>query len=653
MSKQQRAKYLGALLLVCFGFSDLPAQQLSLHSTPNGIYVELVGGTTMAEGWTIQRLRNREAPERRYALRAGVERRVYQQRLADFNRWFPNGATLPELMADSLWALRQSERPITHPAFRLASGQAILDTTALAPGTYEYQLLNAQGRTIAQQSIRHPRVPRLPELHSAENPVAKQAELRWHTKDPQEMWSAIVFRQDPVTARFERIYPQVLAFRHPEVADSVSVIVRDTSLKQPGHWRYYIEPVDRFGNRSRVAEVGEVLVLDEESQHAFIELRTEAMPEQPAIRLRWTGEQSIRLQAIRVYRSRTYGGRYELRATLPAGTKAYIDDVPIAREPFFYYLEAEDLGGQNRRSAIVSDYYDGAVAASVPQAVTAEAREHGIAISWESDQQRNYGYVVYRGTDATGEMISISPLLRGREQAWRYLDTSRQLQPGVVYSYAVRGVSPTDEQSELSERVFVTCPGEVFVPAPRDVRIRMREGAVILSWEDLPARAARVIGYQVYRKAQTDDAFERISSTRLDLHDNRFVDENLPGPGNYTYAVSAIDVNGKESAYSAEKSINTAQQVDLRPEQVEGVQTATANVLVWPALPYPELVQSIRVYRASEGGHFVQLRQLEPQRTRFDDQQIEPDKTYRYQLVVIDNAGEASSPTEVLTMRRK
>ncbi len=650
MTKQNITPYALTLCLLLAGNSTLVAQNISLHSTPSGVYVEVIDAPTTTEGWAIQRVQTREATAQRYPLRPGIDRAAYRQRVNSFNRWFPDGAGLADGMADSLWDLRTSGRIITHPAYHLADGRAIVDTTASTAGTYDYQLLNSSGQVVASQRIQHPQAIRLPALRAQANPPAAQAELRWHTREANELWSAIVFRQDPVTARFERVHPEVLAYRHPEV-DSVTVVVRDTTLAKPGYWRYYIEAVDRFGNRGPMAEVGHVLVLDEASRPHFTRLQAEGLNDQPAIQLNWQGQHNARLQAIRLYRSRSFNGPYELRANLPADANTYTDEVPVAREPFFYYLDTEELGGQSIRSAIVSAYYNGPVTPLVPQNVTATATDAGIQIEWAGGSQRNYGYVIHRGNDASGEMIAISPLLRGTNQQWSYLDSSRQLQAGQMYSYAVKAVSPTDEYSELSERAFATSPGEVFLPAPRTVRARLRDGVVILSWEDLPARIPQVTGYHLYR-AEGQGEFQRITDTPLDLHDNRYQDAS-PAPGSYRYAVQAIGPNQQLSALSAAATIDTHQLLDLRPEQVESIQTSTSNVLVWSPLPYPERVESITLFRAEEGGHFVQLSQIPPNQARYEDRRIDPSNSYRYQLVITDIAGNASVPTRALTVRRE
>ncbi len=125
----------------------------------------------------------------------------------------------------------------------------------------------------------------------------------------------------------------------------------------------------------------------------------------------------------------------------------------------------------------------------------------------------------------------------------------RGLTPGTPYYFAIRTQDDAGNWSPLSNVarwnwVFDTAPPS----APAGLAVGHDPGQVTISWS--PSPEPDLGGYHVYRATAAEGPFTLISTVLITT--TTFSDKNLPANAEALwYRVSAVDVNGNESAESA------------------------------------------------------------------------------------------------------
>ena len=165
-----------------------------------------------------------------------------------------------------------------------------------------------------------------------------------------------------------------------------------------------------------------------------------------------------------------------------------------------------------------------------------------ITLDWSDSAESDiFGYAVYVSRGSTG------PFLR---RAWLLPDSSfgdDETTDGSSYYYAVAAINSWGLESPKSAVLRV--PSHDFTPPvpPSGLRVSAFDrtaGTAALSWR--PSSSPDVSGYRVYRQ---DIEGPRTPVTAL-LFTSGFEDRPLPSEGQFSYSVTAIDLDGNESDWS-------------------------------------------------------------------------------------------------------
>jgi hypothetical protein len=290
----------------------------------------------------------------------------------------------------------------------------------------------------------------------------------------------------------------------------------------------------------------------------------------------------------RICRSETTPPHCDAIATLqfaPAADGAYTDALPAALasgspRPLTYFIElVNNKGSRKGRSAGPSNSAI-VLAGQAPAAVaglTAEVRKDGVLLHWSplpSDSSPVALRLVRTLLTPPARKPDQGPLSAPAEPVKRNLlvpsaTSGRALDSdirfGETYEYRAQHVAHVIENGQtlelagpLSAPVRVDA-ADIFPPSvPQGLAAVATAGengnppAIDLSWQ--PVTDAGLAGYIVYRRdaaAEGNVAWQRISPVQPVIGPGFHDADVLPGR-TYTYVVSAIGQNGRESARSAE-----------------------------------------------------------------------------------------------------
>lgn len=179
-----------------------------------------------------------------------------------------------------------------------------------------------------------------------------------------------------------------------------------------------------------------------------------------------------------------------------------------------------------------------------------------------------------------------------------------------------------------------------------------------LSWN--PNSEPDLLGYRIYRAvsagvyAPPDDAYQRLGSAMVDTTQPSFTDTSVSRDVYYFYRITAVDQSGNESLPSNPSSTFAT---DITPPakpagfKVKELDTGHDVELSWQANTESDLA-GYQLYRAtSPAGPFHLIKILGQGETAYQDSELTQGQWYYYYLVAVDEKGNASEPTEIVSVQ--
>lgn len=220
------------------------------------------------------------------------------------------------------------------------------------------------------------------------------------------------------------------------------------------------------------------------------------------------------------------------------------------------------------------------------------------------------------------------------------------------------GASPADTGTGPS---FAPSPVDTEPPAPPTGLTVTDPGTgdrLLLQWNANTERD--LLGYRIYRAvsagvyAPPEDAYQRLGTAMVDTIDLFFTDNTVSRDVYYFYRITAVDQSGNESLPSNPSSTFAS---DITPPakpvgfKVKELDTGHDIELSWQANTESDLA-GYQLYRAtSPAGPFELVKILGRGETTFHDTDLTQGQWYYYYLVATDEKGNASQPTDVVSVQ--
>ena len=218
--------------------------------------------------------------------------------------------------------------------------------------------------------------------------------------------------------------------------------------------------------------------------------------------------------------------------------------------------------------------------------------------------------------------------------------------PPASLAYAVVSVRRGGERSPLSN--IVTIAPDV-PPGPSVITsVTPEDGRICLEWlaptTDLVGRPAAVGGYRVYRRTLPDEEYGAPLNADP-VAGTAFVDTTAPYGGHHVYTVRAtLAEKPKVEGVPAEEV-----GVDYRdvfppppPSRLDALPEGALVRLIWEPVPSADLAGYV-VFRAEGDGAPARLTPQPVTDTFLSDTAVTPGRRYRYTVVAVDSAGNASA----------
>ena len=189
----------------------------------------------------------------------------------------------------------------------------------------------------------------------------------------------------------------------------------------------------------------------------------------------------------------------------------------------------------------------------VERVFLADVGETTAVVGWVTDRPCST-WVEYGIDDTYGEAAPGLPL-----GGCAYRATLAGLERGTMYHYRVNTWDPEVGPAVGDDATFVTDGAPDADPPlpPLGVRCELRDGAVLVFWNS--NTEPDLVGYFVYRARASGDDVGWSRAVRLTddpVPDTHFLDFGVEPGESYSYAVTALDEAGNESAFSQSAAVS-------------------------------------------------------------------------------------------------
>ena len=229
--------------------------------------------------------------------------------------------------------------------------------------------------------------------------------------------------------------------------------------------------------------------------------------------------------------------------------------------------------------------------------------------------------------------------------------------------YALRYVNASGQRAAFSNFLVIEPAARIALPPTLlTTGKEISEDAITISWQPPPTNIdgsipVNLLGYNVYR---TDESQSETSDTPINsalVSGTEYVDRNFKFGNSYRYIVRSVSL-GTEGAQVESLNSNaiTVAPLDIFPPSAPDKITIAASFgrlsIFFPANPEPDIA-GYNIYRSTDPSlpkeRWIKLNPALLTTTTFQDDKVESGKKYYYYLTAVDQAGNVSQPSEVVS----
>jgi len=534
----------------------------------------------------------------------------FRSRLTQAMLKVPDPLSLNEIPVDTLWQIIQQYGVADSLKFwsgilvvRLAAGFMYLDTTAISNVNYQYRVsLIDQSRhaisTLLSNVESYPGIASIPKLHLISRTATEKAVALVWTSGPGKGASKIrAYRQEGLHGDFSFANTgRFFVFKH----DSVFYIIQDTLVRQGLGYRYYLLPMDYYGNPGDPSDTALVGTYNFDQVPPPNNFSVTSDSSVVGLRISWRLPEPQLVRNLAIFRSVDYDSGYHKITDLASADTSYMDQTVEPQQRYFYYLVMQGpLGESSPRSAKVFGMYVSALVPQAPGIIGAVGIKNGVRMSLVATDALQKDFQVYRNDGYHRTLDLISGLVLRKDSITTFVDTSSVLSGKLTYAYAARAENASHVFSNFSDTVYARPKIPTHPPMPLGLTATIEGKNIQLYWEDMLPADGTIKGYDVFRReleGKRETKFVKLDDSLLAASRNRFTDTTASEERRYEYAVQAIDVFGGESPTSM---LARASIASVRPVPPAGIRASVSSAGItvsWDGTVQPNL-HEYRVYR--------------------------------------------------------
>lgn len=252
--------------------------------------------------------------------------------------------------------------------------------------------------------------------------------------------------------------------------------------------------------------------------------------------------------------------------------------------------------------------------------------------------------------------------IKSGNEVLTYADTLELAGEPTRLRYAVRYVNASGQRAAFSNFLLLEPAARIALPPSITTTGKeVSEDAITISWQAPAANIdgstpVNLLGYNVYRvTAQDGEGSEPLNDTPIS--DTQFQDRSFKFGETYQYVVRSVSLGtGGGQVESLNSNSISVSPVDTFPPSAPASITVAAAPgrlsVFFPANPEPDIA-GYNIYRSIDPDlpkdKWNKLNVELLTRTTFQDEKVESGRRYYYYLTAVDQAGNVSPPSEVVS----
>lgn len=242
-----------------------------------------------------------------------------------------------------------------------------------------------------------------------------------------------------------------------------------------------------------------------------------------------------------------------------------------------------------------------------------------------------------------------------------YTDTLELAGEPTRLRYAVRYVNAEGQRAAFSNFLSIEPAAQIAQP-PVLQNANITEDAVTLSWQPPSANIdgstpVNLLGYNIYRldESQSESAQTPLNSALVS--GTQYADKTFRFGTDYRYIVRGVSLGTEGAQVESLNSnpLSVAPRDTFQPSPPSGISLAAAPgriSIFFRANPESDIA-GYNIYRSTDPNlpktNWTKLNQALLSRTTFLDERVEPGQKYYYYLTAVDQVGNTSQPSEVVS----
>lgn len=244
-------------------------------------------------------------------------------------------------------------------------------------------------------------------------------------------------------------------------------------------------------------------------------------------------------------------------------------------------------------------------------------------------------------------------------QRLSYADTLEFAGQPVRLRYALRFSNASGQKAAFSNFLLLEPIARIAAP-PQLLPVQIRQDEIQISWTPPESnvdgsKPVNILGYNIYRSNSAGETAKVLNESPLTV--NNFSDKFFTFGTEYFYFVRAVSLGQEGVPIESIESnvINVTPRDVFAPSAPSAITIAAApnNLSLFFAVNPEKDIAGYRVYRSNDRNlPKSQWRLLTPELltvNNFQDSAVEAGKTYFYFIQAVDNVGNVSEPSEIVT----
>ena len=228
--------------------------------------------------------------------------------------------------------------------------------------------------------------------------------------------------------------------------------------------------------------------------------------------------------------------------------------------------------------------------------------------------------------------------------------------------YAIRYVNASGQRAAFSNFLSIEPAARIAEAPTLSNDVKIAEDSIALSWQPPVANIdgstpVNLLGYNVYRTDESQTAPGNQPLNSAPLLGTEYADKNFQFGNNYRYIVRSVSLGtGGAQVESLNSNAVAVSPRDVfapaAPERpsLAAPEPSSARLAIFFAANKETDIAGYNLYRSTDPNlpkPWTKLNQTLLTRTTFQDDKVEPGKTYYYYVEAVDKAGNVSPPSEV------